>query len=203
MGSSTLPFTFIVLNLAFFYFQISLAVDSITRSQTITDGRTLVSKDGSFELGFFSPGSSKSRYLGIWYKKIPDRTVVWVANRRNPINDSYGILAINGRGNVLLLDSSKTVVWCTSSSKQAQNPVMQLLRDDGKDGSSENYLWQSFDYPSDTLLPDMKIGWDSKSGLNRRLTSWKNSDVLRCIQTSPTAAHRHITFKPTTDPLFL
>jgi hypothetical protein len=91
--------------------------------------------------------------LGIWYKKIPERTVVWVANRRNPINDSYGILAINGRGNVLLLDS------CTNSSKQAQNPVWQLLdsgnlvlRDDGKDGSSENYLWQSFDYPSDTLL---------------------------------------------------
>jgi hypothetical protein len=51
-----------------------------------------------------------------------------------------------------------------------------VLRDDGKDGSSENYLWQSFDYPSDTLLPDMKIGWESKSGLNRRLTSWKNSD---------------------------
>jgi hypothetical protein len=183
MGSSTLPFTFIVLNLVFFCFQISLAVDSITRSQTITDGRTLVSKEGSFELGFFSPGSSKSRYLGIWYKKIPDRTVVWVANRRNPINDSYGILAINSRGNVLLLDSSKTVVWCTNSSKQAQNPVLQLLdsgnlvlRDDGKDGSSENYLWQSFDYPSDTLLPDMKIGWDSKSDLNRRLMSWKNSD---------------------------
>jgi hypothetical protein len=112
MGSSTLPFTFIVLNLVFFSFQISLAVDSITRSQTITDGRTLVSKEGSFELGFLSPGSSKSRYLGIWYKKIPYRTVVWVANRRNPIDDSYGILAINGRGNVLLLDSSKTVVWC-------------------------------------------------------------------------------------------
>jgi hypothetical protein len=112
MGSSTLPFTFIVLNLVFFSFQISLAVDSITRSQTITDGRTLVSKEGSFELGFLSPGSSKSRYLGIWYKKIPYRTVVWVANRRNPIDDSYGTLAINGRGNVLLLDSSKTVVWC-------------------------------------------------------------------------------------------
>lgn len=179
---NTLPFTIIVLNLVFFFFQISLAVDSITRSETMTDGRTLVSKEGSFELGFFSPGSSTNRYLGIWYKNIPVRAVVWVANRRNPINDSSGILIINGRGNILLVNRSKTVVWSTNSSKHAQNPVLQLLDSgnlvlrDEKDGNSENYLWQSFDYPSDTLLPDMKVGWDSKSGLNRRLSSWKNSD---------------------------
>lgn len=176
----TLPFTYSLV--FFFFFQISIAVDSITSSQTFTDGKTLISKEGSFELGFFSPGSSNSRYLGIWYKKIPD-TVVWVANRLNPINDSSGILTINGRGNVLLLNRNKTVVWSTNSSKRySQNPVLQLLDSgnlvlrDEKDGDPEKYLWQSFDYPSDTLLPDMKVGWDSKTGLNRRLSSWKSSD---------------------------
>nr|DAD29480.1 TPA_asm: hypothetical protein HUJ06_030948 [Nelumbo nucifera] len=32
-----------------------------------------------------------------------------------------------------------------------------LVLKDGKDGSSESFLWQSFDYPCDTLLPGMKL----------------------------------------------
>ncbi|PON49881.1 hypothetical protein PanWU01x14_226890 [Parasponia andersonii] len=56
----------------------SFAVDSLGPLESITDigGTTLVSPNGSFELVFFSPGSSKSRYLGIWYKNIPIQTAV-------------------------------------------------------------------------------------------------------------------------------
>ena len=34
----------------------------------------------------------------------------------------------------------------------------------------------NFDYPSNTILPGMKHGWDLKRGLNRRLIAWKNWD---------------------------
>nr|KYP44605.1 Putative serine/threonine-protein kinase receptor [Cajanus cajan] len=125
--------------------------------------------------------SSQKRYLGIWYKNIPVQTVVWVANRVNPINDSLGILTVNSTGN-LVLTQNGSLVWCTNSHKQAQNPVVELL-DSGNlvirneaDTNPEAYLWQSFDYPSDTVLPEMKIGWDLRTGLERRLTSWKSSD---------------------------
>ncbi|GJS05066.1 G-type lectin S-receptor-like serine/threonine-protein kinase, partial [Tanacetum coccineum] len=37
------------------------------------------------------PGKSKNRYLGIWYKKISEGTVVWVANRQTPINNTSGM----------------------------------------------------------------------------------------------------------------
>ncbi|KAK4852040.1 hypothetical protein QYF36_020558 [Acer negundo] len=50
------------------------------------DGETLVSADQGFELGFFSPGTSRSRYLGIWYKKVAPKTTAWVANRDTPIS---------------------------------------------------------------------------------------------------------------------
>ena len=59
---------------------------------------TLVSNGGSFKLGFFTPGNSNNCYSGIWYKDIPDKTVVWVANRLNPINDMIGSLMINSTG---------------------------------------------------------------------------------------------------------
>ncbi|GMN67209.1 hypothetical protein TIFTF001_036267 [Ficus carica] len=146
------------------------AYDSIRPSQYFGDGETLVSKGGSFEFGFFTPGNSSRHYVGIWYKNIPVQTVVWVANRCNPINGSSGLLTLNSTGNLVLLDHNKSVVWSTSSSKQAKKPIVQLL-DSGnlvlraeEDGNLEtNYLWQSFDYPSDTLLPNMKFGWDLKT----------------------------------------
>ncbi|KAK0602917.1 hypothetical protein LWI29_038228 [Acer saccharum] len=40
----------------------------------------------------------------------------------------------------------------------------------------EEDLSQSFDYPCDTLLPDMKLGWDLKTGLERHLSSWNSPD---------------------------
>ncbi|CAN6694483.1 unnamed protein product [Malus baccata var. baccata] len=156
---------------------VALKVDGFTPSQCVLDGTTLVSSDGSFELGFFSPGSSKNRYLGIWFKNVPVRTVVWVANRCNPINDTSGVLMINSTGNLVLLSQNSSVVWSTSLVKQAQNATVELLDSgnlvlrDAKDGNSGTYLWQSFDYPSDTLLPGMKLGWDLRTGLKRHLSA--------------------------------
>ncbi|GMN61963.1 hypothetical protein TIFTF001_031048 [Ficus carica] len=152
-------------------------------SQSLGDGTTLVSKEGMFEFGFFSPGNSKNRYVGIWYKNIPVQTVIWVANRCNPLNDSSGLLTINETGNLVVLDRNNSVVWSTSSSKQAKKPIAQLLnsgnlvlRDEEDVNIETNYLWQSFDYPSDSLLPGMKFGWDLRKGLNRRLSAWRNWD---------------------------
>ena len=159
-------------------------LDSITPLQSMSDnGTTLVSKEGSFELGFFSPGSSSNnRYVGIWYKSIPVQTLVWVANRCNPINGSSGMLTINNKGSLVILDQNKNLVWAMNVSKQATKPKVELL-DSGnlvireeEDTNSENYLWQSFDYPSDTLLPEMKLVSDLRTGLNWRLLVWKNWD---------------------------
>ncbi|GLT61405.1 hypothetical protein SLA2020_341150 [Shorea laevis] len=159
-----------------------MAIDSISPSERLPDGKTLISNDGSFELGFFHPGSSGNRYLGIWYKNIPVRTVVWVANRVNPINDSSGMLMVTTAGDVQLRSQNITVVWSANSTKAAQNPVLRLLNSgnlvliDDRGGHTEAYSWQSFDYPSDTLLPGMKLGWDLRTGLDRRLLAWKNYD---------------------------
>ena len=147
-----LSFLLISLNLLFFFYEFAFAIDSISLSVSITDGgRTLVSENGRFELGFFSPGSSKYRYVGIWYKNIPVKNVVWVANRINPINDSSGLLMINSTGSsVVVMRQNKTVVWSANSMKEAKSSVvLQLLnsgnlvmRDEQSSGGS--YLWQTF-----------------------------------------------------------
>ncbi|XVF77709.1 hypothetical protein PTKIN_Ptkin14bG0068700 [Pterospermum kingtungense] len=182
MDMDIFSFTACFLLLLLLFSKASIAVDMISPSESLTDGMTLVSKDGSFELGFFSPGSSKNRYLGIWYNNIPIQTVVWVANRITPINDTTGLLKIESSGKIVLLAQNQTTVWSTNTTVVVLNPILQLQDSgnlvvrDGSDTSSDKYLWQSFDYPSDTMLPGMKIGYDLRTGFHRRLLAWKNSN---------------------------
>ncbi|KAF2305040.1 hypothetical protein GH714_001272 [Hevea brasiliensis] len=106
------------------------------------------------------------------------RTYVWVANRDTPLTNSSGILKISNQ-TIVLLDEGNNLIWSSNQTK-ASNPVMQLL-DTGnlvlrEANESNQYLWQSFDYPTDTLLPDMKLGWDLNKGLDRYISSWRSTD---------------------------
>ncbi|PON40091.1 S-locus glycoprotein [Trema orientale] len=157
----------------------SSSVDSLSSIQSLTNDQTLVSAGQVFELGLFKPGSS-GWYLGIWYKKIPVQTVVWVANRDTPLSNSSATLKFRDRGSIVLLDSTGNLTW-SSNQTGAIDPVLQLLDSgnlvvrDQNDNDPDKFLWQSFDSPTDTLLPDMKLGWDLRTGLNRNITSWKSS----------------------------
>ncbi|KAG5117370.1 hypothetical protein JHK84_043483 [Glycine max] len=166
----------------------STSVDSLAVDESIRDGETLVSAGGIIEAGFFSPEKSTRRYLGLWYRNVSPLTVVWVANRNTPLENKSGVLKLNEKGILVLLNATNTTIWSSSnntvSSKARNNPIAQLL-DSGnfvvKNGQSNkddsgDVLWQSFDYPGDTLLPGMKIGWNSETGLERFLTSWKSVD---------------------------
>ncbi|PIN27217.1 Serine/threonine protein kinase [Handroanthus impetiginosus] len=135
-------------------------------------------------MGFFSPNNSKNRYFGIWYK-ISTCTVVWVANRDSPLNDTSGALTLTQDGNLIVLNATNgNVFWSSRGNYNSNihNPEAQLLATgnlvirDANDENPENYLWQSFDHPSDTVLPGMKIGKNLVTGLDRVLRSWKNSD---------------------------
>ncbi|CAF2123709.1 BnaA03g19850D [Brassica napus] len=156
---------------------------SSTESLTVGSNKTIVSSREIFELGFFNLPSSSRWYLGIWYKKIPTRTYVWVANRDNPLSNSNGTLRISDN-NLVIFDQSGTPVWSTNlTGGDAGSPLVAELLDNGNfvlrpsnNNDQDVFLWQSFDFLTDTLLPEMKLGWDRKTGLNRHLRSWRNPD---------------------------
>ncbi|KAM4102029.1 hypothetical protein ACB094_05G192100 [Castanea mollissima] len=168
----------LILIILFFPFCTSL--DTLTPDQSIKDGQSLISKENNFALGFFSPGNSSYQYLGIWYVKVTKQTVVWVANRNNPINDSSGVLSINQFGNLVLHDSYNRLLWSTNVSIQGTTSSVAQLQDSGNlvlfQGNNKLVLWQSFDCPTDTLLPGMRLGLNRITGLDRFLTSWKSKD---------------------------
>nr|GMD96446.1 G-type lectin S-receptor-like serine/threonine-protein kinase At4g27290 [Ipomoea batatas] len=165
--------------------EISFARDTISSTQFLKDGDTIVSSGGIFEMGFFSPANSQNRYVGIWYKQIPYCTVVWVANRDTPItNTSSVVLKItNPAGWLALVDGNDNAnIWHTSASRLVPNPVAKLLDSgnlvviDANDDNPENFLWQSFDHPTDTHLPGMKLGRNFITGLDTTISAWKSEN---------------------------
>ncbi|RVW37250.1 G-type lectin S-receptor-like serine/threonine-protein kinase [Vitis vinifera] len=128
--------------------RISVAVDTIIVNQNITNGETITSAGGNFELGFFSPG----------------------------------VLKVTQPRILVLVNGTNGILWNSTSSRSAQDPNAQLLESgnlvmrNGNDRDPENFLWQSFDYPCDTLLPGMKLGRNRVAGLDRYLSSWKSAD---------------------------
>ncbi|KAH0941512.1 LOW QUALITY PROTEIN: hypothetical protein HID58_001149 [Brassica napus] len=165
-------------------FSFSANTLSATESLTISSNKTISSPGNIFELGFFKPSSSSRWYLGIWYKAISKRTYAWVANRDHPLSSSIGTLKISD-SNLVVVDGSDTAVWSTNLTGEGdvRAPVMAELLDNGNlvlrdsnNNDPDGVLWQSFDFPTDTLLPEMKLGWDLKTGFNRFLRSWKSPD---------------------------
>ncbi|MFS7959302.1 putative protein kinase RLK-Pelle-DLSV family [Helianthus anomalus] len=103
IGSMILLFSCVL----FFLLSSSTTLDTLSTNQAFKDGDTIVSDDNMFELGFFSPGKSMNRYVGIWYKKISMGTVVWVANSETPITDKSGMLELSREGNLLIRSGMK------------------------------------------------------------------------------------------------
>ncbi|KAL3652492.1 hypothetical protein CASFOL_002173 [Castilleja foliolosa] len=164
--------------------RISSSDDTINTTETIRDGDTIVSSGQRFELGFFSPGRSTNRFVGIWYMNIT-QTPVWVANRGSPLsNTTSGVLTVIPSGQLVIRDdeSDNSTIWSTNTSRVAQNPVVQLLDTgnlvvrEANDDRPDNYLWQSFDNPTDTILLGMDFGWNLVKKRERYLSSWTSAD---------------------------
>ncbi|KAJ4839051.1 hypothetical protein Tsubulata_037792, partial [Turnera subulata] len=169
---------------AFLFFSLflhSYSRDVLTKNTSLYDsrGETLVSSGERFELGFFTPnGSSGRRYVGIWYYRINPLAVVWVANRENPVLDRNGVFSIAEDGNLNLLDGSGRPCWSTnlerSSSKDRKTRLMDngnlVVTDEEQEDQLQGVGWQSFDNPTDTFLPGMRMSKDMA------LVSWKSYD---------------------------
>ncbi|KAK9155978.1 hypothetical protein Sjap_003458 [Stephania japonica] len=162
------------------------AADTITPAQPLRDGQTIVSALGMYELGFFTPSASHFRYLGIWHKKISSGTIVWVANRESPVINKHGELKLTKEGKLILFNQTdQTIIWSSNSSKTTQNRVSAQLLDTGNlvvkemnnnnSADSNEYLWQSFDYPCHIMLSGMKLGRNFKTGQNWYISSWKSA----------------------------
>ncbi|KAM7469698.1 hypothetical protein LguiA_007881 [Lonicera macranthoides] len=123
-----------------------------------------------FVFGFLK--NSNGSFLVIaWLPTFSDEGVVvlWCANRDNPVRQNATIHFTADSG-LELKDVDGTLVWSTNTSALS---VTRLNISDGANlmllDSNDNVIWQSFDYPTDTWLPNQNIS------SNKVLTSSNSS----------------------------
>ncbi|VAI91799.1 unnamed protein product [Triticum turgidum subsp. durum] len=167
------------------------AAATVSVRRPLRGNDTLVSAQGKFELGLFTPGGSSGDrfYLGIWYKNIPGQTVIWVGNRASPLSGlaSAELRVSTDDGNLELVgptgaSATPMVVWSSnmSSSLLPGSNNTAEIHDNGNlvlvdGGNSSNVLWQSFDHPTDTQVPEAWVGENKLTGEYQALTSWRNA----------------------------
>ncbi|GLJ33007.1 hypothetical protein SUGI_0664690 [Cryptomeria japonica] len=118
------------------------AGDTLSLGASLRKKHTIISKNGTFELGFFNPNGTNNWYVGIWYAHIPDKTIVWVANRETPITSMPGVLTLSSTDYLTLSDLQGKDIWL---SNDTGNFVLF-----GTQNTSQ-ILWERFGDPADTF----------------------------------------------------
>ncbi|XP_014492351.1 G-type lectin S-receptor-like serine/threonine-protein kinase At1g67520 isoform X3 [Vigna radiata var. radiata] len=142
------------------------------------DSPLLFSKNRRYFIEFYPvgiPGEIEDfTYLAVFN----EHDVVWEANREQPVGQRDVVLSLNFSG-VLKIESRrvKKPIILYSPAQPINNTVATLL-DTGNfvlqqlhPNGTNILLWQSFDYPTDTLIPIMKLGINHKTGHNWSLVS--------------------------------
>ncbi|KAG8053103.1 hypothetical protein GUJ93_ZPchr0001g31874 [Zizania palustris] len=155
------------------------ASDTLFPGQSISGRETLVSENGMFELGFFSPRGTK-HYLGIRYKNMTSNNQVsfWLGDRI-PITNFLNATLYIDAGELCIAELGY-VLWVSNSLGNRSDTAVAVLLNTGNfvvrdQFNSSVVTWQSFDDPADALLPGARLGWDMVIGANIFLRLYTSS----------------------------
>lgn len=197
--SFTMPMSIFFLALSLFQtcFSLSATTDTLRQGSSLSvekpDHDVLVSPNGIFSAGFSSVGDNAFCFA-ISFIKPPVPTKVWMANRDQPVNGIGSKLSLLRTGNLVLLDAGSIALWSTET---ASSSVHLRLHNDGNlvlHNTTGDSLWESFNSPTDTLLPGQKLTKDaglisSKSDTNYSSGYYSlyfdTDNVLRLLLQSP------------------
>uniref|UniRef100_J3KXT5 non-specific serine/threonine protein kinase n=1 Tax=Oryza brachyantha TaxID=4533 RepID=J3KXT5_ORYBR len=146
--------------------------DTLLQGQSLHGNQSLVSKDGSFRLGF----SWSSNSFGIWFTNNSRCSMFQVWEPDNSIMDPHSASFTLSESGTLQLLNNDSLLWSTHYVKKTSISVVLVLLGSGnlvvRDKANDSMVfWQSFDYPTDTLLPGGGLGFNKITGKNITLIS--------------------------------
>ncbi|XP_054779936.1 putative receptor protein kinase ZmPK1 [Prosopis cineraria] len=163
MPISSILYVFLLFSLSF---QCSSSLSSLSNGFSLSVEKpedVIISQNGIFSAGFYAIVNSTNAYVfAIWFTQ--KRTVVWMANRDQPVSGNRSSLSLLKAGNLVLSDAGQFNVWSTDTASSLPLPTRLNLTDNGnlvlyelQPQGRRNILWQSFRYPTDTLLPGQQL----------------------------------------------
>ncbi|XP_048562564.1 G-type lectin S-receptor-like serine/threonine-protein kinase At2g19130 [Triticum urartu] len=170
--AALIPYMFLVFDAS----QAAVPMDTLLPGQSISGSELLVSENGVFELGFFSPSpGAMKHYLGIQYKNLigSHRAMFWLGNRI-PITSFLNTTLYLAAGE-LYIEELGSVLWASGSATNGSASSVAVLLNTGnfvvKDQTNHSkVIWQSFDHPADALLPGAWLGLNMATGAHISLT---------------------------------
>lgn len=124
------------------------------------NGSYWASPSGDFAFGFQQIGNG-GYLLAIWFNKIPDKTIVWSANGDNLVPTGSKV-ELTKDGKLVLSDPTGTDIW---SEPGDLGVVYAAMLDTGNfvlASQNGSHLWQSFDHPTNTMLPTQTMSLGGK-----------------------------------------
>ncbi|WMV53828.1 hypothetical protein MTR67_047213 [Solanum verrucosum] len=107
-----------------------------------------------FAFGFYEKTNGYA--VGISIVGMPKKTAVWTANRSSPVVPSNAVLLLTSDGRLIVQVGSQEISVINPSRAIASASMLDMgnfvLYD-----SDRNVIWQSFDNPTNTLLPGQHI----------------------------------------------
>ncbi|KAL5555688.1 hypothetical protein UlMin_037924 [Ulmus minor] len=148
-------FMFLVFASVFFTSEAQQKQSSISRGTSLkaSSNSSWLSSSGVYAFGFFKAGSGY--VAGIFIAGIPQNTRVWGANQDYLVN--YNATLIFTSEGKLVLQSYKGQYYIGGSLIEAS---LASMLDSGNFvlyDSNGGILWQSFDHPTNTLLPTQRL----------------------------------------------
>ncbi|KAK2352760.1 G-type lectin S-receptor serine/threonine-protein kinase LECRK3 [Trifolium repens] len=186
MASSLLPFLLysLILQSIFVVAQTKSIIDIGDSFTAQTNSSTwLLSPSGDFAFGFFPLKNTTGLFLlCIWYAKISEKTVVWYANGDSPAPKGSKV-EITANDGLVLTSPKGDRLWNTEGlnakfSRGVFNDTGNIVLQDG----DFNSLWETFKFPSDTLLPSQILQKGGKLSSRHRETNFSKGRFELLLQ---------------------
>ncbi|XP_023744096.1 G-type lectin S-receptor-like serine/threonine-protein kinase SD2-5 [Lactuca sativa] len=163
--------------------------ESFIRSINFRDGsriRVILNNEKKFRCGFFCNGTCTSYLFAIVVINMTTTrdslAVIWSANRDNLVREG-AILNFTATGELMLQDVDGNIVWTTNTT--GKSVASMNLTEDGNLGLLNVHnltVWQSFDHPTDCLLPGQKLFQGQKLIPSVSSTNWTPQVDLYSLQ---------------------
>ncbi|GAU37292.1 hypothetical protein TSUD_354480 [Trifolium subterraneum] len=140
----------------------------------------LLSPSGDFAFGFLPIKDTDLFLLSIWYAKISEKTIVWYANGDSPAPKGSKV-ELNVNDGLVLTSPNGDGLWNTTALirggvfRGVFNDTGNFVLQDG-DFSSQ---WETFKFPSDTLLPSQVVEKGGKLSSRLKETNFSKG---RCVE---------------------
>jgi len=148
----------------------------------------LVSPDATFSCGFLEAGNNAFSF-SIWYTDAANKTAVWTANPDAAVNGRGSRISFRHDGGLALSGANGTTVWESKTSGAGLSVSLldsgNLVISDPSSGGGGRTLWQSFDWPTDTLVPSQPLTEHNKLVAAYFSLYYDNDNVLRLLYDGP------------------